>query len=433
MTTEAANDIWLDSRVSTRPLKFAVLQMGARMHYAIPALLMRAGLLSHFYTDAVGNLGVMGALGGVLPSSWLPAPAKRFLGRRIPDEVPASRVTTAEGLAILDGILGQLTTNRTWSSSASEWLRWRIMSDNYRGASALYCLDPGDLEVMRRAKRRGLTVVYEQIIAPQVGRILREERSRFPGFENQDAESVVEEGIRLDREVWSLADVVLAPSEFVRSGMIELGARPDNIALVPYGLPERWYMPTTARPVTGRVLFVGGVGLRKGNHYLAEACRILKARGVNADFRVVGPYDAGEIASPLFQGPEYVGQIPRSDVRGEFLQADVFAFPTLAEGFALAHLEAMACGVPVVTTPNCGPAVRDGRDGFIVPPRDAVALADRVQMIIADRALRTRLGASAQTRAAEYSWMNYRSRLLGALGNIPGSSTRHEHGRRQAA
>jgi glycosyltransferase involved in cell wall biosynthesis len=136
---------------------------------------------------------------------------------------------------------------------------------------------------------------------------------------------------------------------------------------------------------------------------------------VPVDVRVVGPYDPQMIAAPLFAGPTYVGQVPRSRIRDEFGQADVFAFPTLAEGMALAHVEAMACGVPVVTTPNCGPATRDGRDGFIVAPRDAVGLADRIEAIVCDRALRDRLAQSAHKRAVEYSWPHYQERLLAAL------------------
>jgi glycosyltransferase involved in cell wall biosynthesis len=200
--------------------------------------------------------------------------------------------------------------------------------------------------------------------------------------------------------------------------MLELGARPENIALVPYGLPEHWFGALEAKPVPGRVLFVGGVGLRKGNQYLAEAGRILAARGVSVDLRVVGPYDAKQIASAPFSGPTYAGQVPRSQVREEFLRADVFAFPTLAEGFALAHLEAMACGVPVVTTPNCGPAVREGQDGFVIPPRDAVALADRIELIVSDSALRQRMGQSAKARAAEYTWGAYQDHLLATLESL---------------
>ena len=102
----------------------------------------------------------------------------------------------------------------------------------------------------------------------------------------------------------------------------------------------------------------------------------------------------------------------------EFLRADVFVLPTLCEGFALAHLEAMACGVPVVTTPNCGSVVRDGVDGFIVPIRDAEALAEKIELLVTDRELRTRLGHNARERAREFTWDRYGQRLFAAFERL---------------
>jgi len=75
----------------------------------------------------------------------------------------------------------------------------------------------------------------------------------------------------------------------------------------------------------------------------------------------------------------------------------------------------MACGVPVVTTPHCGSLVRDGQEGFLVPIRDATALADRLEQLLADRALRERMGAAARLRAEDHSWRRYGERLLAAL------------------
>jgi glycosyltransferase involved in cell wall biosynthesis len=106
--------------------------------------------------------------------------------------------------------------------------------------------------------------------------------------------------------------------------------------------------------------------------------------------------------------------VPRELVRSEFAQADIFVLPTLAEGCAIVHLEALACGLPVVTTPNCGSQVRDGQDGFIVPVRDASALAERVEQLISDRTLRARMSSNATKRAAELSWSRFGERLMAA-------------------
>lgn len=165
-------------------------------------------------------------------------------------------------------------------------------------------------------------------------------------------------------------------------------------------------------PVRGRILCVGHVRLGKGSHYLAEATRLLKRRGVPCDVRVVGAYDPAVVSRPEFSGPTYVGQVPRDRVRQEFALADVFALPSLAEGSPMAHVEALACGVPVIATPNCGSQVRDGCEGFIVPIRDADALADRLEQVVSDRALRERMSQAATERARELSWENFGPRLM---------------------
>jgi len=409
-----------------RALKFAVLQLGARMHYAIPAILAQEGMLAKFYTDAVGNLGAMGALDRILPANWRTRPVRRLFGRRIPAEIPPDKVVTVTVATLSTALLQRLLRAETLLPSglkrtlqahhADAALRARVLRDGFGGANAYYGLDSGDLPVLEEAKRRGLFVVYEQVLNTSVGRILREERRRFPNLERQDSQEQVDRAIASDLRVWDVSDVVLSPSEFVCQSMIEVGCDPRKIRLVPYGLPRTW-VERPATPVPGRVLFVGQVGLRKGAHYLAEATRILQRQGIAADVRVVGPFTTPAITgSDVFRGPTYVGQVPRSEVAREFAEADVFAFPTLADSFALAHLEAMSYGVPVVTTPNCGSVVRDGIDGFIVPIRDSEALADRVARLIQDRELRARMGAAARERAHQFLWTDYRDNLLRALG-----------------
>src|SRR3569833_4090021 len=142
-----------------------------------------------------------------------------------------------------------------------------------------------------------------------------------------------------------------------------------------------------------------------GFHFLAEARRILEQRGLHPEFRVVGPMRPYVPQTPLFLGPEYVGQIPRTQVRDEFAQADVFAFPTISESFGLVHLEALACGVPVITTPHCGSVVRNGIDGYIVPIRSPGALADRIQQLLSVRVLRVWLCVFARLRVLLFSWV----------------------------
>lgn len=406
-------------------LKFAVLQLGARLHYAVPAVLQRANMLRAFYTDAVGDLGMLNVMRRLIPPAVRPKQVRRLFGRVLPKEVPRDAVISAPGRSIAQATLAKLfgAGRLTQLTAPEPWLKKTIVDDDFRGANALYSLDNGDREVIEAASRRRMFICYEQIICAHVGRIMREERERFPDIERQDDEEFVEAGIRADVDVWNMSDLVLAASEFSRTSMIRLGCAPEKIAVVPYGVDASWF-EVPPRPVPGRILFVGTVGLRKGNHYLAEAYRILRERSVDVEFRVAGPYDPALVAAPLFQGPNYLGQVPRAQIKDEFAQADVFVLPTIAEGFGLVHLEAMACGVPVVTTPNCGSLVRDGVDGHIVPIRDPHALADRIEALVRDRAERQRMSQNARQRAQQFTWDDYSATLVRAILRAEASSGR---------
>ena len=401
-------------------LRFVVLQPGARMSYAVPALLARAGMLERFYTDICADVGLLRCLRPIWPERIRPRPVARLLGRRLPPEIPTCAVRQVPLSSFARLALRQLPIGRYLNGWAEPDRRVieRVRKDNFAGANALYTvLINSDLDLVREARRRGIRTVHEVMVAPDVGRWVQEEQALFPGIEDSLPPERVRAGNARDAVKWALSDLIIVPSEFVRRAVLELGGDPQRIATVPYGLDERW-LEQANEPVPGRVLFVGSVRLLKGSHYLAAASRILQRRRVACEVRVVGPCAPDLVRHPALDGPAYLGQVPRSRVADEFRKADIFVFPTLCDSFGIVQLEAMACGVPVITTPNCGSVVRDGVDGFIVPIRDAVAIADKVELLLSDRALRDRMGQSARERAREFTWERYGERLIGALDRL---------------
>ena len=278
---------WHGRNFSTK--KYAVLQAGARMHYAVPALLARAGALAAFYTDLHASHRPLQALNALWPMAAQPKPFKRLMGRQLPEDLPRELVR--------DQPLACLTWARRGYRSDALVLE-RACHERFDGANAIYTnFINNDLDTVRQAKNQGLHVVHELIIGADVGRILLEERRRHPGIEpDGEQDDVVEAGIERDRQKWALSDQVLVPSEYCRQSSLALGCDPAKLSLVPYGLPEHWF-DLEPEPQPGRLLFVGQIGLRKGNHILAEACRILKARGVIFECRVAGPLQV-DIAPP---------------------------------------------------------------------------------------------------------------------------------------
>lgn len=404
--------------------RFIVIQVGARLDYIAAAIFARHGLLERLYTDVTGNVGLPGVARRLLPQIVLPKLLRRLFGRVVPEEIDRRCLRTLNIGALVTHVLSMLNGDRVRASflPIEERLRRQLLRDGFGRGTAIYTFLNSDLDLARQAKEAGLAVVHDQYMNPKVGLIMLEEWARFPGLEPQTPLPKIEAGIKLDREKWAVCDLILAPSRFVANEIVELDGPAHRLAVVPYGIDERW-LQREPRPERGRILFVGSVGLRKGNHYLAEASRILQRRRFRPRIRVVGPCDPALVAHPEFQGPTYVGQVPRSEVHREFVAADFFALPTLSESFGMVHLEALASGLPVITTPNCGSVVQDGIDGFIVPIRDAEALADRMEQLLTDRHLRDRMAANARRRAAEYSWERYGARLLEKMHRLPDPKT----------
>jgi glycosyltransferase involved in cell wall biosynthesis len=170
-----------------------------------------------------------------------------------------------------------------------------------------------------------------------------------------------------------------------------------------------------------RVLFVGAVGLRKGFLDLARAWRDLALPG--GELLVVGQVH-DEIVPLLKRYREdptirFVGHVREGAARF-YRQADVFALPSLVEGSAKTTYEAMAAGLPVVTTPNAGSVVRDGIDGFIVPIRDPDAIKERLFLLYENREMARAMGKSGQVRMASSSWDTYENRVISIYGNLIG-------------
>src|SRR5581483_1273039 len=94
----------------------------------------------------------------------------------------------------------------------------------------------------------------------------------------------------------------------------------------------------------------------------------------------------------------------RRDIPRLLNASDVLVCPSLFETYGMANLEAMACGVPVVSTNVGGPTetVVDGETGFWVPPRDAHAIAARVCELLTNRELRAQMGARGRQRVVEH-------------------------------
>jgi alpha-maltose-1-phosphate synthase len=213
---------------------------------------------------------------------------------------------------------------------------------------------------------------------------------------------------RKDQEL-ALADVVIVPSNFVRTTLINYNACSALIKVVPFGSPSVSSLSKNYS-VEGplRVLYVGSLGQRKGLSYALDAIDLL---GSQVTLTLIGKRPVHDcIPLNLALGRHHwIETLPHDQILDQMACHDVLLLPSLFEGYALVISEALSRGLPVITTPNSGAieTVRDGLEGFIVPIRDPNAIAECLQILIDDR---NRLGLMSHyclRRADELSWSTY--------------------------
>jgi colanic acid/amylovoran biosynthesis glycosyltransferase len=172
--------------------------------------------------------------------------------------------------------------------------------------------------------------------------------------------------------------------------------------------PDKFFPRVAARAVAGRrrVIAVGNLSWRKGFEYALRAIRLARDAGSDLELEIVGE---GVDRQRLLFGIQdlglsgcvrLTGQLPADGVRERLRNADLFLLSSVSEGLSNAVLEAMATGLPIVTT-DCGgmrEAVTDGVGGFLVPTRDVRQMAAALGRLAGDAELRARMGAAARLR-----------------------------------
>lgn len=286
----------------------------------------------------------------------------------------------------------------------------RALRDERMVVASWGCAEPA----FRLAKAQGTACVLNYSLAHHAytRRYLQEEAGLEPAFAPtlNSHDLPAWQIAQLDREI-ELADHVLVGSSFVRDTFIAEGVPAEKLEVIPYGVDTSLFHPGVPKPAwddSFNIVFAGQLSQRKGLSYLLKAYE--QIQDAKTSLTLVGQMqDDCTALKPWRHLFRHVPHVPRAQLTDLFRQADVFAFPTLIEGMGLVVIEAMASGLPVLTTPNGpGDIVRDGVDGYLVPPRDVGVLAKRMQELKLAPALRKTMALNATTRAGEFTWVNYR-------------------------
>ncbi len=382
-------------------------QIGAREHFAIPRALHQNGKLAALCTDFWA---------GPLTRKFAAGKLRPLAARFHPDLAGQSGLVHSWNLRSLgwefllrrkfagEPYLGFIEVGKRFSTRVRQHLQRRT---DLNSDSIFFAYDTGALESLAWCRAQKIKCVLNQMDPNRVEvDLVRAEEKSWPGWSLRPLEVPEEYFARREQE-WAAADRIVVNSEFSQQALLQQGVPAEKLAVIPLCFETgeaNWKLEIGNRkPSTPlRVLFLGQVILRKGIQYLLAAARQLEQENIHFD--IVGPVGISETALKTAPGNvTFHGRTSRDQTANWYRQSDVFVLPTLSDGFALTQLEAMAHGLPVVATPNCGAVVTNGADGFIVPPRDASALAEIFRRYLAQPELRQAQAAAAREKSRQFT------------------------------
>jgi len=280
---------------------------------------------------------------------------------------------------------------------------------------------------LRRAKKLGVITIIERGSSHIIYQndIVKEEHEKFGLRPQLPHPKIIEKELKEYEE----ADYISIPSLFVKKTFLEQGIPESKLIHIPYGVDLSQFKQIPKEDNIFRVVFAGGMTLRKGVHYLLQAFSELGLP--NSELMLIGSMN--DEMKPFFKkygvsiygGPTslenrisrivYIGKKPQAELYKYYSQGSVFVMMSIEEGLAMVQPQAMACGLPVICTTNTGgeDIVRNGKDGFIIPIRDVEKLKEKLVYLYENPEICRQMGQSAKQRVSTgFTWDDYGDKMI---------------------
>lgn len=280
----------------------------------------------------------------------------------------------------------------------------------------------GQGDAIRLARERGMKILIDHSAA-------------HPAWMKKNLEDeYLRHGFRLemgiDNPFWKIilkdcrdSDLVMVNSNFVKETFVASGFNDDRIKVVYLGVRrdfnalrdwEKPFRKTENRPI--HILFTGSFSFHKGAEYVLRAVRLLNRSNMKLVLTIVGSNSA---AFPILSQYEdlkhvlrIVGHVPQDSLKKYLSEADIYLFPSLAEGCAQSGMEAMSAGLCVVATRESGLPIIDEETGFIIPAMNAEAIVDRIEWLVRNPVEMARVGRNASRQLASFTWEKYAENVI---------------------
>lgn len=295
------------------------------------------------------------------------------------------------------------------------------IKSNAKNIDAIYSYEDCALNSFQLAKKKEIRTIYD-LTSPYwilKEKLLKEEVQLHPQW-NLTASEIfsTEKSLNKDKEI-SLSDQIIVASNFSAKSLEYYKQKKLNIKIIPYGCPKHASTKMNIRKINEKlkIIYAGRLVLSKGIQYLIESLH-------NVDL----PWEL-EIAGLCPEPPEqiskrlslflkdsrcnFLGQISNDKLLEKMKNSHIFMLPSLYEGFGQVLLEAISCGLPVITTENTGGPdfIKNGHNGFITPIRDTKQTIEILQKLYHNEDFRISISENSIITSKEFSWEKYNNQI----------------------
>lgn len=363
------------------------------------------GLQSVTAIAAIARLGKTIAIGPGLADEWV-------LDTPVPTNIEWRNVPPFRPSCLLREIVQRLSMGRfsqKYDAYNAHWAAQRVAEIK---PSAVYSFTQVGLETLEWAVANKIPTALDNPNGHirNFAEVCRREWAKWIGgrFSGHPSKLTI---ARVERE-YELADRIRVSSQWAKATMVSRGVPAGKISVIPQPINIERFKPPQRRDAPEgplRICYVGSLDLRKGFVYLLRAMKAAGPSRVQLEI-VGGTGDRGTrwLLTRELQGLDV--RIRAGDPRPTYHNAEIFVLPSLEDGFGFVAAEAMACGLPVVVTDQCGAAewVRDQETGWVIPAGDVEALAAILERACADRHVLVEMGKRAriamEARSSEKSF-----------------------------
>ncbi len=391
--------------MSQQGIPKTIVSCSTKFHaFALAEQLQRHQLLHTFFTTYAWQ-----------KNTWM----RRFAGRIDKEVISPDNIATNISIALC---IKLFNAPFRWNDFFDQWVASKLQEIN--DYEVFIAWSGMALHSLRAAKKAGKLTILER----GSSHILFQDEILKTTHTNTGLDYHIDKRV-IEKELleYDLCDYISIPSNFVKKTFIEKGVSPDKLLLNQYGASQIFQSNTNKKIEPGkpfRILYLGSLLRRKGLIYLFEALRSIQIPFNQFEVWFIGSIDPElnkDIQVYKQTNWKFWGHIGHYDLPDFIQQCDIAVQPSLEEGLSMVIPQMMGCGVPVIASTNTGgeDLIVNGKNGFIVPVRDAQVIAEKIEWAFSHpEELSVVKKRAAESVRHAHTWNDYGNRYVNNIKSL---------------